>query len=172
MTRPENSRRGESCRIAVRSHLSSTTGYIGLGMLTCMPRQSARADRDREPHIGEYDAKTNAICDFSHTPPVRIRPIIGRQRQLSDARAVLLVVVFEHLGASGTQLGTILLKAGQDGEIALIDDGAAELLDIAVASLLLLGCAAARRFGDGTGGNRYRQQDKCQEKITHRVPSF
>src|SRR6266478_5626346 len=74
MTRPGNSRRGESCRIAVRSHLSSTTGYIGPGMLTCMPRQSAHADGDREPHIEEYDAKTNAICDFSHTPPVRIRP--------------------------------------------------------------------------------------------------
>ena len=23
---------------------------------------------DREPHIGEYDAKTNAICDFSQIP--------------------------------------------------------------------------------------------------------
>ena|SRR6267142_4613563 len=99
-------------------------------------------------------------------------PIVGRQRQLSDASAALLLVVFQHLGAGRTQLGTIFLKASQDGEIALIDDGAAELLDIAVASLLLLGRAAARRFGDGTGGNRYRQQDKCQEKITHRVPSF
>jgi hypothetical protein len=23
---------------------------------------------DREPHIGEYDAKTNAICGFSQIP--------------------------------------------------------------------------------------------------------
>jgi hypothetical protein len=23
---------------------------------------------DRGPHIGEYDAKTNAICDFSQIP--------------------------------------------------------------------------------------------------------
>src|SRR6267154_4860930 len=105
MTRPENSRRGESCRIAVRSHLSSTTGYIGLGMLTCMPRQSARADRDREPHIGEYDAKTNAICDFSHTPPVRIRPIIGRQRQLSDARAVYWLWSFSTWAQAALNLG-------------------------------------------------------------------
>jgi hypothetical protein len=118
-----------------------------------MPRYSAHADRDREPHIGEYDAKTNAICEFSHTPTVRIRPIIGRQRQfiLSDVSAVLLLVVFQHLGASDTQLGTIFLKASQDCEIALIDDGTAELLDIAVASLLLLGRAAALRLAGGDG---------------------
>jgi hypothetical protein len=24
--------------------------------------------RDREPHIGEYEAKTNAICGFSQIP--------------------------------------------------------------------------------------------------------
>jgi hypothetical protein len=29
-----------------------------------LPRMRA----DREPHIGEYDAKTNAICDFSQIP--------------------------------------------------------------------------------------------------------
>jgi hypothetical protein len=30
---------------------------------------------DREPHIGEYDAKTNAFCDFSQIPvaPERVR---------------------------------------------------------------------------------------------------
>jgi hypothetical protein len=29
---------------------------------------SQRMRMDREPHIGEYDAKTNAICDFSQIP--------------------------------------------------------------------------------------------------------
>jgi hypothetical protein len=29
-----------------------------------LPRMRA----DREPHIGEYDTKTNAICDFSQVP--------------------------------------------------------------------------------------------------------
>src|SRR5713226_5816120 len=60
MTPPESFRRGEFCRIAVRSRSSSSTGYIGLGMV------SPRTRIDRGPHIGEYDAKTNAICDLSH----------------------------------------------------------------------------------------------------------
>jgi len=97
-----------------------------------------RMRNDREPHIGEYDAKTNAICEFSHTPTVRIRPTIGLQRQLSDASAVLLVVVFQHLRACRGQLGTILLQASQNGEVALIDHRAAVALDIARAGLLLL----------------------------------
>jgi hypothetical protein len=29
-----------------------------------LPRMRA----DRKPHIGEYDTKTNAICDFSQIP--------------------------------------------------------------------------------------------------------
>jgi hypothetical protein len=28
----------------------------------------ARMQADREPHIGEYEAKTNAICDFQQIP--------------------------------------------------------------------------------------------------------
>jgi hypothetical protein len=31
---------------------------------TVLPRMGA----DREPHIGEYDTKTNAICNFSQIP--------------------------------------------------------------------------------------------------------
>jgi hypothetical protein len=38
-------------------------------------RQFPRMRMDREPHIGEYDAKTNAICDFSQTP---VAPECGR----------------------------------------------------------------------------------------------
>jgi len=48
-----------SLRIAVRSRLSSSTGYVGLAW-------SIRERGSIATHIGEYDAKTNAICDLSH----------------------------------------------------------------------------------------------------------
>ena len=68
MTRPENSRRGGSFRIAVRSRWSSRTGYIRWKTMVSHASQLARMRRDRAPHIGEYVAKTNAICDFSPGP--------------------------------------------------------------------------------------------------------
>src|ERR1700738_4357563 len=83
----------------------------------------------------------------------------------------LLAVVFQHLIAGRGQLGTILLQASQNGEIALIDHRAAETLHVARARLLLVRRAAAL-LGDGTGGNRDRQQGEWQEKFMHRVPSF
>src|ERR1700738_3989157 len=43
----------------------------------------------------------------------------------------LLAVVFQHLIAGRGQLGTILLQASQNGEIALIDHRAAETLHVA-----------------------------------------
>jgi hypothetical protein len=62
----------------------------------------------------------------------------------------LLPVVFQHLVAGRGQLGTILLKASQNGEIALIDHVPAEALNIARASLLLFRRPAAL-LGDGAG---------------------
>jgi hypothetical protein len=56
---------------------------------------------------------------------------------------VLLPVAFQHLVARGRYLGAILLKAGQNGEVALIDHCATVALDIAVTSLLLVRCSAA-----------------------------
>jgi hypothetical protein len=39
-----------------------------------------RMRMDREPHIGEYAAKTNAICDCSQILPT---PELGRQQARS-----------------------------------------------------------------------------------------
>src|SRR6266480_4765113 len=94
-----------------------------------------RTRMDREPHIGEYDTKTNAICDLAHFRLSEVSHIAGPPRRRSDAGAVLLIVVLQHLGACRAQLGTILLKARQDGEVTLIDHRAAVTLDIAVARL-------------------------------------
>jgi len=108
---------------------------------------------DREPHIGEYVVKTNAIGDCQQIPIAsglrRRQACGGDYRMLS-----LLPVVLQHHTAWPTQLRTILLKASQNGEFALIDQRATEALNVAGAGLLLLGRAAALLLGDGTGGNR------------------
>src|SRR3954452_10289544 len=81
----------------------------------------------------------------------------GLARRLPDQRAVLLAVLLEHLVTGHAQFGTMLLKAGQNGEIALIDHGTAVALDIArTGRLLLRGAAALRlrlRLADCTGTN-------------------
>ena len=78
-----------------------------------------------------------------------------REPRFSRMRALpLLSVVFQHLIAGSGQLGTILLKASQNGEITLIDHRTAKALNVARASRLLLRRAAALLLGDGTGGNR------------------
>ena len=104
---------------------------------------------DREPHIGEYASKTNAICEDRLIPaaPLWRRPA----RDGGGFSRGLLPVVLQHLVAGFTQLGTILLQAGQNGEIALIDHGAAKTLNVAGTSLLLLRGAAALLLSDGTG---------------------
>jgi hypothetical protein len=84
--------------------------------------------------------------------------------------AHLLPVVFQHLIACHGNPRAILLEAGQNYEITPIYHRAAEALNIARAGFLLLRCAPL--LGDGPGGNRQRQQDKCQERFMHRVPSF
>jgi hypothetical protein len=107
---------------------------------------------NRAPHIGEYVTKTNAIWDL---PQVPIEPRTSRieARRSDDRDAVLLPVVFQHLIASRRNFRTILLQAGQNGEIALIDHRATKALDVAGARLLLVRRAAALLLGDGTGGN-------------------
>jgi hypothetical protein len=128
---------------------------------------------DREPHIGEYDAKTNAICDFAHLPAAtdqaETRPATARAGQ----EAALLPVGLEHLIAGRGQFGPIFLKTRQNDEITLIHHGTTEALNIARTSLLFFGRAAALLLlGDGSGGHRYRQQHESQEKFMHGVPSF
>jgi hypothetical protein len=83
---------------------------------------------------------------------------------------VLLPVVRQHLSARCAQFGAVLLKAGQNDEIALIHDLAAEALNVAGAGLLLLRRAAAL-LGE-SGGNQYRREGKCQDEFMHHVLSF
>ena len=83
---------------------------------------------------------------------------------------VLLPVAFQHLVARGRYLGAILLKAGQNAEVALIYHGTAVALNIAGTGLLLLRRAAV--LSDGAGGNGYRQQGQGEEKLMHCVPSL
>jgi hypothetical protein len=104
---------------------------------------------DRAPHIGEYDAKTNAICDF---PPIQGRPTKPGPDVNPSRVAVLLTVILEHFFARGAQLGTILLKASQNCKVALINHCAAVALDVARAGRLFLRRAALIR--DGTGESR------------------
>jgi hypothetical protein len=109
------------------------------------------------PHIGEYAAKTNAICDFKQIPAAsECEAIAVRVRHLfCEYGLSLLSVIFQHLIAGLAQFGSILLKASQNGEIALIDHRAAEALNVARASPLLLRRAAALLLlGDSAGGNR------------------
>ncbi|PJG57042.1 hypothetical protein CVM73_01110 [Bradyrhizobium forestalis] len=83
----------------------------------------------------------------------------------------LLVVVLQDLVAGLRDLGPILLQAGQDGEIALVDDRTAELLHIAGAGLLL-GVGATPLLGERRRRKGCRQQGESDEKLTHCIPSF
>src|SRR5665213_1966397 len=106
-------------------------------------------------------------------PPSQIAMVSGSVRyDPAAASAVLLPVAHQDLIAGRAQLGTILLQAGQNDEVALIHEGAAKFLDIARTSLLLLLRAAVPLLRESAGGDRQRQQAKCQEKFTHRIPSF
>src|SRR5438445_6467448 len=72
---------------------------------------AARADawrmrRDREPHIGEYAAKTNAVWAHKPMPPRRvITPELGRARRLRDANAGYCPWFFSTWSQAGVMLG-------------------------------------------------------------------
>jgi hypothetical protein len=106
-------------------------------------------------HIGEDAAKTNAVYALPRSGEARLLP-----------------VALEHLVAGRGYLGAILLQAGQDDEIALIDHGTAETLHVARTGFLFLRRTAALSLGKGFGGSGKRQQSKSQESYTHRSPSF
>jgi hypothetical protein len=153
-----------SLAVVIKNWLHSLKTVVAHGPV--LPRRRA----DREPHIGEYGTKTNAICDLSQIPAsVRDEAITASPRRCRK-QEVLLPVSFQHPVAGCGNLGTILLEAGQNYEIALVYDWTAETLNIARAGFLLFRCATL--LGDGCGRNRQRQQDKCQERFMHRVPSF
>src|SRR5262245_12883313 len=93
---------------------------------------------------------------------------------LHGPRESLLVVGLQDLIASLRDLGPVLLQAGQNREIALIDDRTAELLHVARAGLLLFGRAASLLglLGERRGRKRCRQQGESEEIFTHGSPSF
>src|SRR6185295_2814985 len=84
----------------------------------------------------------------------------------------LLAVVGQHLTADRSQLRTILLKARQNDEVALIHQRTAKTRDIARARFLLIGRTATLLLGDGAGRSRYSQQRERKKKFSHCVPSF
>src|SRR4051812_4209824 len=72
-------------------------------------------------------------------------------------RLRLLAVVLQNLVAGLADLGAVFLETRQDGEVALIDHRAAELLHVAVTGLLLFRrSAACRLLGEGSRRNRDR----------------
>ena len=81
-------------------------------------------------------------------------------------------MILQHLIAGGADLGTVLLQAGQNGEVALIDHRTTVALHVADTGLLFIGRAAALRLGEGIRRNRGRQQEKSQESFAQRIPSF
>jgi hypothetical protein len=91
--------------------------------------------------------------------------------EIADAKCGLLAVVLQHHVASLGQLGAVLLQAGENGEVALIDHRTAVTLNIAGTGRLLLG-RSATLLRDGGGGDRHGQQDQSQERFVHSVPSF
>jgi hypothetical protein len=93
------------------------------------------------------------------------------RRRVNGDQLRLLAVVLQDLIAGGRNLGAILLQAGQDGEITLIDHRTAKALHVTSTGLLLIRGTAAL-LGEGIRRNRDRQQGKCQENSTHRIPSF
>src|SRR3954468_7671657 len=76
-------------------------------------------------------------------------PGIGPCATVKGCESGLLPVAFQHLVAGRRDLGTILLKARQDCEIALVDHRAAEALHVARTSLLLLRRSAALLLSEG-----------------------
>src|SRR5882724_7379695 len=85
------------------------------------------------------------------------------RRRRAESR-YLLPVAHQHVAACGSQLWTIFLEAGQNSKIALIHQLAAEVLDVARASLLLVVCATISK---GASRNRDGQQDERHEKFVH-----
>src|SRR5579871_3865614 len=83
----------------------------------------------------------------------------------------LLAVGLQNLVAGRADLGTVLLQAGENGEIALINHRTAVLLHVAGAGLLLVRRSAT---AIGIGGRRKgkRGQGESEKKFTHLVPSF
>src|ERR1700751_2137399 len=82
----------------------------------------------------------------------------------------LLAVGLQHLVAGRRNLRAILLQAGEDHEIALVDDAAAVTLNVAAAGrLLLLRALALLRRCSLLGESRRcgRDESEGQNKLAH-----
>jgi hypothetical protein len=103
-------------------------------------------------------------------PPSNLHIPLSTKRPRRRWPQIILPVALEHLVAGRAELGAVLLKAGQNGEVALIDHPTAVALNVARTGRLLLGRAAALLLGKGAGGNRYREQCEPREKFKHHRP--
>jgi hypothetical protein len=123
----------------------------------------------RQPHIGEYVTKTNAFNDPRQTPAAAGN---GRRQAFEGGfLRLLLAVTDEDLIAGLGQLGTILLKAAQNGKVGFVHDRTAVFLHIMGTGFLLLGrSAVCLLLGHSPGRDRQRQQSGDEERFTHCVP--
>src|SRR5438445_798092 len=118
-----------------------------------MPGVAAHANRSQTPYRGIRCQNQCYLRYPANCRGLRLRPENGPPRRSRDARCALLSVVLQHQIAGLRYLGTILLQAGQNGEIALIDHRAAVALNVARTSRLFLRRAAALLLGESTGGD-------------------
>jgi hypothetical protein len=136
-------------------------------------RERRHAGPLADPIYGKFAGKTNASSRFRNNADASDEAdfgLSGRDYSMFIFGG-LLTVVSQHLAAGFGQLRTILLKAGQDGEVTLVHYRAAETRDVARARLLLIR-RAATLLRDGAGRNGYRQKRKRNEKSSHCVPLF
>src|ERR1700686_58102 len=99
-----------------------------------MLRHSAHADGSRTPYRGirrQNQCYLRLLANSAHASSRPAEAIIG-------CEAVLLPVVSEHLIAAAADLGAILLKTGENTEVALIYHCTAVALDVAGTGLLLV----------------------------------
>src|SRR5258708_17498141 len=114
---------------------------------------SSACDGSRAPYRGIRRQNQCRPGSSAHAAAPANVPEAGLARR-SAMRGGLLAVGFQHLVAGRRDLGAVLLQAGQDGEIALIDHRAAEALHVTGTGLLLLGRSAALLLGEGIRCNR------------------
>ena len=133
----------------------------------------ARKQRGRDaPHIGEYAGKTNAFAGRCAVQPRACHKAVGEVAAGGfGAKRRLLAVVLQHLIAGRRNLRAVLLQAGENHEVALVDDAAAVALNVAVAGGLLFRRAAARGLrrllgeGRGCGGDESEGQDRARTNL-------
>jgi hypothetical protein len=123
----------------------------------------------RQPHIGEYVTKTNAIRAHRQRPAA---PWNGLRRAFEEGfLRLLLAVTDQNLIAGLGQLGAILLQAVQNDEVGVVHHRTAEFLNVMGTGFLLLDRSAMLLLlGHSPGRNRQRQQGGNEERFTHCVP--